>query len=423
MKNLLITIIILILNIAYAQKNITVEKQKAIVEKLSNEISKYYFNEKIAESVADTLMVIKAQIKKETTLEYFTNDINTILNKISNDNHLKVYFDSIKFSSYHESNEAKINFEYKAAQKINFGFTKVEILDGNIGYIDIVKFSGFIQQEVAQKIASVMNLVESTNALIIDLRKNGGGDGRVGDILATYFFPEENEVFYDSISRTEKFKVLSFVVGKRYLDRPVYILTGPNTFSAAEGFTNFMQVNKKAVVIGEKTKGGGSAGNSVPLIDGFLCFIPTSFLKSDSNASVTPDFACNEKNALIYAKYLFYQEKLTEETNQEAKELLKWNIKTSEYLLNKIDNKFNLSKRLTGNFESGRRIVLKDNQLFLTIDKNDYKLVQLDEKEFLIEGFESMFGTGNRRVILNETGFLEVIYFNGQFLNKFWKKI
>jgi len=407
----------------YGQNIISTDKQKTIIEKVSSEINKWYFNETVAKSISDTLGIIKMQIKTESTVDVFTNKINALLIKKSNDNHLKLYFDPNKFESYAQNETAKRKYEYEAAKKINFGFTKVEILEGNIGYIEIIKFSGFIAEGSGPKIKSAMNMIDNTTALIIDLRKNGGGDGRVGDILETYFYPEENEIYYDSISRTEKFKVLPFVEGKRYLNRPVYILTGLNTFSAAEGFSKFMQQNKKAIIIGEKTKGGGSSGSSVPLLEGFLCFIPTSFGSTDKEASVTPDYKTEDKNALNYAKYLFYKEELKKNLTTKEQEIAKWNLKTCEYLLKLNDKNFALNKSFIGNYENNRKVFLKNGQPLISFNDKEYKLVQIDENEFIILGFEDNFGAGNRRIIFNTKGFEEKIYFSGQLLNKFWGKL
>jgi len=407
----------------YGQNIISTDKQKTIIEKVSSEINKWYFNETVAKSISDTLGIIKMQIKTESTVDVFTNKINALLIKKSNDNHLKLYFDPNKFESYAQNETAKRKYEYEAAKKINFGFTKVEILEGNIGYIEIIKFSGFIAEGSGPKIKSAMNMIDNTTALIIDLRKNGGGDGRVGDILETYFYPEENEIYYDSISRTEKFKVLPFVEGKRYLNRPVYILTGLNTFSAAEGFSKFMQQNKKAIIIGEKTKGGGSSGSSVPLLEGFLCFIPTSFGSTDKEASVTPDYKTEDKNALNYAKYMFYKEELKKNLTTKEQEIAKWNLKTCEYLLKLNDKNFALNKSFIGNYENNRKVFLKNGQPLISFNDKEYKLVQIDENEFIILGFEDNFGAGNRRIIFNTKGFEEKIYFSGQLLNKFWGKL
>ena len=55
----------------------------------------------------------------------------------------------------------------------NFGFEKVERLEGNVGYLDL---RGFHRAEVGgDTAAAAMNFLANTDALIIDLRKNGGG--------------------------------------------------------------------------------------------------------------------------------------------------------------------------------------------------------------------------------------------------------
>ena len=423
MKKIFFTLIITVSGVInYAQQIISPESQKAITEKLASEITKYYFDKNVAKSISDSLIIIKTQLKNRITTDNFIEIVNTALHKISNDNHLKLHLDIDMFKSYSDDANEIIKFEYERAKKINFGFTKVNVLDGNIGYIEIINFSRFVGEEVAQKIASAMNILESTNALIIDLRENMGGDGRVGEILETYFYPEENEIYYDSVSKTEKFRVLPFVSGKRYLNRPVYILTGLGTFSAAEGFANSMQKNKKAIIVGEKTKGGGNSGSSVPILDGFLCFIPTSLGVSDEEASVKPDFITSYKSALNYAKYFIYKEELNKSCNDKDKEIIEWNIKTSEYSLHLNDKYFTFNNNFIGNYESGRIILLKDGQPFLNFKNKDYKLAQINENEFIIEDNESTFGLGNNRLIFNENGFDNLIYFSGQLMKKYFKK-
>ena len=101
MRNILIlTFCIVIASKCYGQNNISTDQQKAIIEKISNEISKFYFSETVAKSISDTLDIIKMQIKTESTIDYFTNTINTLLINKSKDNHLKIYYDPNKFESY-----------------------------------------------------------------------------------------------------------------------------------------------------------------------------------------------------------------------------------------------------------------------------------------------------------------------------------
>ncbi len=48
-----------------------------------------------------------------------------------------------------------------------------------------------------------------------------------------------------------------YVPGKRFLDKPVYVLTSGRTFSAAEEFTFDLRNHERATVVGDTTGGGG----------------------------------------------------------------------------------------------------------------------------------------------------------------------
>ena len=114
MKNILILTISLVIAInCDGQNSISADKQKAIIEKVSSEINKLYFNGTIAKSIADTLEIIKTQIKIESTADNFANKVSSALLKKSNDNHLKLYFDPNKFESYAQNETAKRNYEYE----------------------------------------------------------------------------------------------------------------------------------------------------------------------------------------------------------------------------------------------------------------------------------------------------------------------
>ena len=70
----------------------------------------------------------------------------------------------------------------------NFGFEKVERLPGNIGYL---KFNQFSDTEHAMRTAvSAMHFLENCDAVIIDLRENGGGSPSMIQLISTYFLEE-----------------------------------------------------------------------------------------------------------------------------------------------------------------------------------------------------------------------------------------
>ena len=138
----------------------------------------------------------------------------------------------------------------------NYGFRKTELLAGNVGY---VKFNNFVDTDLAgPTAAAAMAFVANTDAVIIDLRDNGGGNASMIKLLAGYFFDRSVHLI-DWYHRRENMTIQSWsddwVPGKRTPDVPVYILVSEFTVSAAEEFTYDLQNEKRATVVGEKTAG------------------------------------------------------------------------------------------------------------------------------------------------------------------------
>lgn len=159
----------------------------------------------------------------------------------------------------------------------NFGFARVERLAGNIGYIDLRSF--YDASVAAETGVAAMNLLAHTSALIIDLRRNGGGDPAMIALLTTYLFEGDpvhlNSLYWRAEDRTQQFWTLPYVPGRRYGDKPVYVLCSSRTFSAAEEFTYNLKSRGRATVVGERTGGGAHPGGMYRLDDHFEAFVPT----------------------------------------------------------------------------------------------------------------------------------------------------
>ena len=149
----------------------------------------------------------------------------------------------------------------------NFGIHRVQRLDGNIGYLDVRRVA--LPENAGPAIAAAMELVAGTYALIIDLRRNGGGspDGVV--FWCSYFFAGPgthfNDIFEAESGETRQFWSLSYVPGERYTDRPVYLLTSSDTFSGGEDFCYTLQALGRAQLIGETTGGGAHPTSVLPI--------------------------------------------------------------------------------------------------------------------------------------------------------------
>jgi C-terminal processing protease CtpA/Prc len=159
---------------------------------------------------------------------------------------------------------------------INYGFDKVERFPGNIGYIELRGFTD--AENGAATVAAAMTFVTNTDALIIDLRRNGGGSPEMVALISSYLFAEPvhlNSLYWREGDRTEDFWTRKDVQGKRYLGKDVYILTSKQTFSAAEEFSYNLQNLKRATIVGETTGGGAHPGGMHRVMSDFAVFVPS----------------------------------------------------------------------------------------------------------------------------------------------------
>ena len=149
----------------------------------------------------------------------------------------------------------------------NFGIHRVERLDGNVGYLDLRRVP--VPENAGPAIAAAMELVGGTHALIIDLRRNGGGAVEGVVVWCSYLLPEKpthlNDIFHADTGETRQFWSLPYLPGSRYLDRPVYLLTSGRTFSGGEDFCYTLQALGRAEVIGETTSGGAHPTRPFPI--------------------------------------------------------------------------------------------------------------------------------------------------------------
>lgn len=204
---------------------------------------------------------------------------------------------------------APIDWNRWYAVKDNFGFEKVEVLDGNIGYI---KFNFFHSHEWAKpKIDSAMGFVSNTNALIIDVTKNGGGYSPTDAYVASFFFENGSGIWSSSYDRpsdeTETTSLFEDIGEDRYLDRPLYILVSEETFSLAESLAYGLKHFGKAIIVGTTSAGAAHGIDISELNSNFFLQVPISrnihpVTKTDwEGRGVTPDIETLADNALKVA--------------------------------------------------------------------------------------------------------------------------
>ena len=301
------------------------------IETMIRELNDSYVFPEVAKRMENDIRsrLKNGEYDKLTDGKAFAEKLTNDLRSISHDKHISVRF-SEEINpprSVQSEPSAEEIVRFKESVKMNnFAFEKVEWLPGNIGYL---RFRGFIDPESgAETVAAAMNFISNTDALIIDLRKNGGGDPAMVALICSYLFGDKkvhlNDLYWRKGDRTEEYWTDPNVLGKKYLDKDVYVLTSGRTFSGAEEFSNNLKVLKRAVIIGETTGGGANPGSLFRLGDHFSIFIPTGrainpITKTNwEGTGVEPDIKVSQEVALETA-YLTALKKAFETTKIEEK--------------------------------------------------------------------------------------------------------
>ncbi len=203
----------------------------------------------------------------------FAKELTEDLQAVSKDKHLRVMFQTEDKRVLVENSVDE--FE-RRAKIYNYGFYKIERLHGNIGYIDLRNF--YHPTQAGETAVHAMNLLKDTEALIFDLRKNGGGSPEMIALISSYLFEEKvhlNSFYFRPTNTTSESWTDPDVQGQHYVNKPVFILTSNTTFSAAEEFTYNLKNLNRATVVGEVTRGGAHPGRIQPITNYFEAFIPT----------------------------------------------------------------------------------------------------------------------------------------------------
>jgi len=188
----------------------------------------------------------------------FARQLRNDLVEISHDRHFNVTYAPEPSPRFQRSDpeEEKKRKEQRIRQwkYDNYYFRKVERMDGNVGYL---RFDGFANTLYAGDTAvAALQFLKHCDAIIIDLRYNGGGGADMIQLILSYFLEERTHInswYIRRLDRTDQSWTSTYVPGKKLLDTDLYVLTSGRTFSAAEEFTYDLKNLDRATLVGETT--------------------------------------------------------------------------------------------------------------------------------------------------------------------------
>ena len=244
--------------------------RRAVVEAAARILRGRYIFPDVGEQAAQAIESALADGSYEALAERvaFATQLTEDLQAVARDKHLRV-----------RAPDSPSNAPPEAPPRAEGGVTRADILDGNVGYIEIVGFPSPFQ--FTGPTDRAMAALEDTRALIVDVRRNGGGSPESVAYLVSYFLESDEPVhintFINRTPETETFTSREFfsqTTPFSYAGKPVYVLTSDYTFSGGEEFAYDMQVMELAVLVGDTTGGGANPGGTMPLAEGLSMFVP-----------------------------------------------------------------------------------------------------------------------------------------------------
>ncbi|AUP80004.1 S41 family peptidase [Flavivirga eckloniae] len=389
---------------------LTSQEQQIVVDSISSKLTANYIFPDVAEKMASS---IKSKLQKgdyKSILDpgQFASTLTADLQAISKDKHLHLSFSpehkTQRLSTTAEDSIAHLNWRIKNMKRNNCGFKEVKILDGNVGYLNLNRF--YNVEHAGKTAVSAMNFLSNSDAIIIDLRFNGGGHPAMIQLITSYLYGSKsvhlNNFYWRPTDSNTQTWTLPHVPGTRSPDTPVYILTSSHTFSAAEEFCYNLKNLERATIIGETTGGGAHPGRDFIATDGYMIWIPTGrainpITKTNwEGTGVSPHIETPSKKAFDVS-YLKALETLKENNKEESsKALYEWAIAKLKVKTNPITLDSKTLKSFVGSY-GARKITFKDGTLFYQSDRDKgtiYELYPYSDHEFMLkdlEGFRIRF--------------------------------
>jgi retinol-binding protein 3 len=400
-----IFVCLLFITLCHAEnaKTLSSKERQQIVAEIKKLLDQYYVYPEKAKSMGDALekKLETGAYDKISDPHEFAMTLTDDMHSVNNDRHLGFMYAPDMVSemkhagSKNEREVSEAEEKRLAAMRAdNFGFRRVERLPGNVGYLD---FRFFAPADVAGDTAvAALNFLVNCDAIIIDLRQNGGGDPTQIQLISSYFFKEPthlNDIYTRAEDKTENFWTLPYVPGRKATGADLYVLTSKRTFSGAEEFSYNMKNLKRAVLIGETTGGGAHPTDSEIVLDQFVLDVPTArainpITKTNwEGTGVIPDIALPADQAMDKAYQMALEKLEAKTTDPQKKTEIQWTLEEQKAKANPFPISEELMKKYAGTY-GDRKITLENGQLYYQRTGTKYRLIPMNETTFFAEDLE-----------------------------------
>ncbi|PUZ24341.1 N-terminal domain of Peptidase_S41 [Chitinophaga costaii] len=330
-----------------------------------------------------------------TTPDEFSQALTADLRHIYRDMHLNIYFDSLFAASLEDTTRHTPPSDTPDGGDQNYGFRKIELLHGNVGYILL---DGFHEPTPAAKgtVQAVFNTLRHCNALVLDLRFNGGGSPDMVQYICSFLLPPNthiNDLYQRRNNTTERFYTLPVDSSHYFENIPVYVLTSHRTFSAAEECSYNLQTQHRVTLVGDTTGGGAHPVAPVTIGHGFIGNIPYArainpvTLKNWEGTGVAPDINVAASTALDAALLHYYNTQLRTAKDAARIRKLQWakDLTVARIYPPQLDSA--TLKAYTGHFDE-REVTYANGQLYILRNGQQQQLLPLSATTFKLADYD-----------------------------------
>lgn len=306
----------------------------------------------------------------------FADRITEDLQAVSRDKHLGLHVDPAGYGAalaQPESDAGEEALWRRQALRNHHGLTELRVLPGNVRYLRIAGFE-WTPDETGLAYDDAMRFLKDGDALIIDLRGNGGGSHSAVRYLVSHFLDDGmlEMTFVEGSSPGEQSHTLEYLPAGRLRGIPLYVLIDGGSASAAEAFAYDVQQFKLGELVGVKTAGAANNNDLLPIAPAFILSISTSrpvHPVSNSNwegVGIEPTVAAASSQAFDTA-YLLAVERLAQKRGVSPENLAdyEWARIGASARLHPVTIATKKLRSLAGQYESVD-VAFRDGALWLT---------------------------------------------------------
>jgi len=378
--------------------------KQAIVDQIADLLNKNYVFPETAKKIEDALRAAlkSGALDAPATASAFAQAVSRILADVGKDRHMGFAYnpaaaeDLRKIMGQSEDEARKVRErQLEESRRDNFGFRRVEQLAGNVGYLDFRVFDSPAQ--AGPTAIAALNFLAYCDAIIVDLRQNGGGDPAQIQLMCSYFFDQPahlNDIYDRASGAVENYWTLPFVPGPKPVDADLYVLTSARSFSGAEEFACNIKNLKRGTIIGETTGGGAHPTQGMIVQKDYILRVP--YARSVNPVSktnwegtgVTPDISVPAAEAFDRAYALALEKLAAKAADPQRKAALEWTLAAVKAKAHPAAVDEGTLKSYVGVYGE-RKITLDGGSLYYQRIGPKYRLIPMTPTMFLADGLDN----------------------------------